>query len=102
VNASSVPKDVSAKRINDRQRRNRPRIREEVILYLRQETWAATIEIKNRVEMRNIIVFITLFYPHGLFACASRPLVDAALYLITEDTTRQHQGGGTWLRSLPP
>jgi hypothetical protein len=50
VYASSVPKNVSAKRINDRQRRNRPCILEEVMLYPRQEifaflVWAATSDI---------------------------------------------------------
>jgi hypothetical protein len=105
--ASSVSKNVSAKRINDRQRRNRPCILEEVILYLRQEIFAflvgaVTIEITKRAEMRKVIGFVVLFFPRGLFACASGPLVDAALYLITTDRTRQHPGRGTWLQSLPP
>jgi len=42
--------------------------------------------------MRKVTGFIVLFFPHGLFVRASRPLVDAALYLMTTDTTRQHPG----------
>jgi hypothetical protein len=40
---------------------------------------AMTIEITKRVEMRKVSGIVVLFFPHGLFACASRPLVDAAL-----------------------
>ena len=88
-------------------RRNRPCILEEVISYLRQDisaflVGAEMIEITKRVEMRTIIRFVALFFPRGLFVRASRPLVDAALYLITTDTTRQHPGRGTWLQPLPP
>ena len=57
---------------------------------MRQETFAflvgaVVIEITKRAEMRKVIGFIALFFPHGLFPSASRPLVDAALYLITTD-----------------
>jgi hypothetical protein len=86
---------------------NRPCILEEVILYILQEisaflVGAVTIEITKRAEMRKVIGFAVLFFPHGLLACASGPFVDAALYLITTDTTRQHPGRGTCLQSLPP
>jgi hypothetical protein len=53
-----------------------------------------TIEITKRVEMRKVSGIVVLFFPHGLFVRASGPLVDAALYLITTDTTRQHPGRG--------
>lgn len=63
---------------------------------------AETIEIIKRVEMRKVNGFVALFGPIGLLACTSRPLVDAALNLITTGTTRQHPGRGAWLQSLPP
>jgi hypothetical protein len=107
VYASSTPKNVSVKRVNVRQRRNRPRILEQVILYPSQDIFAflvgtATSDITKQVEMRKVFGFVVLFFPRGLFACASRPLVDAALYLKTTDTTRQHAGRDMWLQSLPP
>jgi hypothetical protein len=54
--------------------------------------WAVSIEITKRVEMRNVIGFVALFLPTGLDACASGPLVNAALDLMTTYTTRQIQG----------
>jgi len=54
-----------------------------------------TIEVtKQRVEMGKVNDFVVLFIPHGLFARAGRPLVDAALYLVTMKTTRQHPQAG--------
>jgi hypothetical protein len=69
-------------------------------LYLCQETWAVTIEITKPVEIPKVTVSVAIFVPLGLIPCASRPLVDAALYLITMDTTCQHQGEGTWLACM--
>ena len=46
-----------------------------------------SIEILERVEMRNVSGFVVLFFPCGHSACAGRPLVDTALYLIKTDTT---------------
>ena len=96
--ASSVPKGISAKRMDDRQRRNRPCILEEVISYLHYETFAflvgtVTIEITKQAEMQEVFYFVVLFFPHGLFVCPSRPLVYAALYLITTDQPVSIQAG---------
>jgi len=55
-------------------------ILEEVVLDSPQEISTPTIiEIMKRVEMRTVIGFVVHFLPTGLFACSSRPLVDAAL-----------------------
>ena len=67
------------------------------MLYLPQEistllAWAVSIEITKRVEMREVIGFVALFFPTGLVACASGPLVNAALNLIKTYTTRQNPG----------
>ena len=59
------------------------------------------MEITERAEMRIVNGFVVHFFPRGLFASASKPLVDAALYLITTDTTHQHPGRRTWPQSLP-
>jgi hypothetical protein len=56
---------------------------------------AVKSEITKRVEMRKVIDIVTLFFPRGLSVCARGPFVDAALYLITMDTTRQHPDSGT-------
>ena len=44
---------------------------------------AVSIEITKRVEVRKVIGFVVHFLPAGLFAYPSRPLVDAALDLMT-------------------
>jgi len=59
-------------------------ILEEVVLDSSQEmsthfVWDEIMEITKRVEMRNVIGFVVHFPPTRLFACSSRPLVDAAL-----------------------
>ncbi len=54
--------------------------------------WAVTFEIKERVDMRTVMGFVALFLPTRLFACTSRPLVDAALDLTTTGTIRQRPG----------
>jgi hypothetical protein len=54
--------------------------------------WAVSIEITKRVEVRKVIGFVALFLPTGLVACASGPLVNAALDLMTTYTTRQNRG----------
>ncbi len=54
--------------------------------------WVVTIDITKRVEMRKVIAFVVLFLPVGLYVCASRPLVDAALDLTTTGTVRQLPG----------
>jgi hypothetical protein len=50
----------------------------------------------KRVDVRKVNGFVALFAPIGLFECAIRPLIDAALDLMTTSTTRQHpeQGNG--------
>jgi len=58
--------------------------REELVLDSLQETsilfvWGAIMVITKRVEMRKVIGLVVHFFPTGLFVCASRPLVDAAL-----------------------
>jgi hypothetical protein len=40
------------------------------------------VEFIKRVDMRTINSFVALFAPIGLFPCAIRPLVDAALDLM--------------------
>jgi hypothetical protein len=50
--------------------------------------WAVSIEVKKQVEMRRVIGFVALFLPTRLVACASGPLVNAALDLMTTYTTR--------------
>jgi hypothetical protein len=50
------------------------------------------MEITKRVEMRMVMGFVVHFFPTGLVVCASRPLVDAALDLMTTCTTRQNPG----------
>jgi hypothetical protein len=54
--------------------------------------WAVSIEIMKQVEMRKVIGFVALFLPTGLVVCASGPLVNAALDLMTTYTTRQNRG----------
>jgi hypothetical protein len=76
-------------------RANLPCSLEEVVLDSPQEVstllvWAAIMDITKRVEMRKVIGFVMHFFPTGIFACASRPLVDAALDLMTACTTRQN------------
>jgi hypothetical protein len=53
---------------------------------------AVSIEITKRFEVRKVIGFVVHFLPTGLFAYSSRPLVDAALDLMTTYTTRQNPG----------
>jgi hypothetical protein len=48
------------------------------------------MDITKRVEMRKVTGFVMHFFPTGLFACASRPLADAALDLMTTCTTHQN------------
>ena len=55
-------------------------------------TRAVSIEFKKRVEMRKVIGFVAFFLPSGLVACASGPLVNAALDLMTTYTTHQNPG----------
>jgi hypothetical protein len=62
--------------------------------------WAMSIEITKRVEMRNVIGFVELFLPAGLDACASRPLVNAALDLIDNVYNPSKSGGSA--RSFNP
>ena len=45
--------------------------------------YAVRIEITKRVEMRRVLGFVALFLPTRLVVCASGPLVNAALDLIT-------------------
>jgi hypothetical protein len=76
------------------EKENLPCTLEEVVLYLRQEISALLVqavftEVTKRVEMRNVNGHVALFAPTGLFPCAIRPLVDAALDLMTS-TNRQH------------
>jgi hypothetical protein len=54
--------------------------------------WAVSMEITKRVEMRIVTGFVALFLPSGLVVCASGPLVNAALDLMTTYTTRQNPG----------
>jgi hypothetical protein len=61
--------------------------------------WATIIEITKRIEMRKVIGFVVHFLPTGLFACSSRPLVDAALDLVTTCTNIDIQGESWKLRS---
>ena len=94
--ASVTARDMSEKSIDDRQR-NLPCSLEEIILNPSQEistllVWVAIMEITKRVEMRNVIGFVVHFFPTGLIACASRPLADAALDLMTTCKTRQNPG----------
>jgi hypothetical protein len=49
-------------------------------------------EIKKGVKIRKVIGFVVHFFPTGLFECASGPLADAALDLMTTYTTRQNPG----------
>src|SRR6266566_3487654 len=84
--------------------RNLPCIFEEVVLDSPQEistplVWATIMEITKRVEMREVIGFVVHFLPTGLFACSSRPLVDAALDLMTTCITVDIQGESWKLRS---
>ena len=48
------------------------------------------MEITKRVEMRSVIGFVALLLPIGLDTCASGPLVNPALDLMTTYTTRQN------------
>ncbi len=54
--------------------------------------WAVSIEITKRVKMREVSSFVALFLPTGLVTCASGPVVNAALSLMTTYTTRQNPG----------
>ena len=78
-------------------RANLPCSLEEVVLDYPQEistllVWVANIEIEKRVNMRSVSGFVVHFFPTGLCACSSRPLVDAALDLKTTCTTHQNIG----------
>jgi hypothetical protein len=53
---------------------------------------AVSIEIKKRLMMGLVMGFVVHCFPTGLFACASRPLADATLDLVTTYTTRQNPG----------
>jgi hypothetical protein len=57
-------------------------------LYLLQEIsalWVDVIaEIGKRLDVRMINGFVALFVPTGVLPCTISPLVNAALYLITE------------------
>ena len=75
---------------------NLPRAVKEIFLYLRQETSAFLVvaeitEITKWAKMQKVNLFVALFAPIGLFPCTIRPLVDAALDLMTS-TTRQNPG----------
>jgi hypothetical protein len=89
VYSSFVERSVSEKKVHDRQRGDLPRILEEVVLNPRQKipallAVAVMAEIKERVEMRKVIGLVAPFAPIGLIPCAIRPLVDAALDLMTK------------------
>jgi hypothetical protein len=49
--------------------------------------------------MRKVIGFVVHFFPTGLVACPSRPLIDAALDLMTTCTTRQNPSKMSKFRS---
>ena len=51
------------------------------------------------VKMRKAIGFVEYFFPTGLFACASRPPIDAALDLMTTCTACQNSGQSSKIRS---
>ena len=94
-----VARNVSEKSFHNRQRGISLSCLEleEAAFYLRQEMCALSVvavitEITKRVEMGKISGFVTLFIPVGLFPSAIRPLVYAALDLMTTSKIRQHSG----------
>ena len=82
---------MSEKSVHGRQSGSLPCILEEVKLDLGQQisTFLAAdmiTEIMKRVAMRTVNGFVALLVPVCLYPCTSRPLVDAALDLMSSTT----------------
>ena len=66
---------------------------------------ACMLQLRRGVCQKRVstmISFVEYFFPTGLFACASRPLVDAALDLMTTCTNRQNPGQKARKDSIAP
>ena len=63
---------------------------------------AVRIEITKRVEMRRVLGFVAPFLPTRLVVCASGPLVNAALDLMTTYATRQNSDSRVRARRCNP